>query len=49
MRLLEPVVVIVTRRVRASLIYFYYKGRTLLLLFLRVSLYLGSSSLVPIV
>jgi hypothetical protein len=45
-RLLELAVVVVTRRVRVGLTCFYYKGRTPLLLFLRASLYLGSSSLV---
>jgi hypothetical protein len=48
-RLLELVVVIVTYRVRVSLTCSYYKGRTLLLLFLRTFLYLGSSSLILIV
>jgi poly(A) polymerase Pap1 len=48
-RLLELVVVIVTRRVRISLTYSYYKGHTLLLLFPRVSLYLGNNSPVLIV
>jgi hypothetical protein len=47
--LLELVVVIITRRVHIYLTYSYYKGYTLLLLFSRTSLYLGSSSLVLIV
>jgi hypothetical protein len=48
-RLLELAVVVVTRRVRVGLICSYYKGRTPLLLFLYVSLYLGSNSPVLIV
>jgi hypothetical protein len=48
-RLLKPVVVIITYRVRICLTYSYYKGHTLLLLFPRVSLYLGNNSPVLIV
>jgi hypothetical protein len=47
--LLKLVVVVVTYKVRINLTYSYYKGRTLLLLFLRTSLYLRSSSPILIV
>jgi hypothetical protein len=47
--LLEQVVVVVTCRVYIGLTYSYYKGYTLLLLFLYTSLYLGSNSPILIV
>jgi hypothetical protein len=48
-RLSELAVVVVARRVRVGLTCFCCKGRTLLLLFLYVSLYLRSNSPVLIV